>query len=70
MHGVLRRSTLVAAWRTNSRVTSYLVEHLPAVHSYLWVVTNARHPPLTTPRGREVFLEGALDFLAGAWQSR
>jgi len=27
------RSTLLAAWRTNSRVTSYLVEHLPAA---LW----------------------------------
>jgi uncharacterized damage-inducible protein DinB len=27
------RATLLAAWRTNSRVTAYLVEHIPAV---LW----------------------------------
>ncbi|HYT74616.1 MAG TPA: hypothetical protein VEL79_07705, partial [Vicinamibacterales bacterium] len=27
------RATLLASWRTNSRVTEYLVEHLPAA---LW----------------------------------
>jgi pimeloyl-ACP methyl ester carboxylesterase len=40
-------------------------------HSYLWIVPNGEHTaPITTARGREAFIEVALDFLSGIWQSR
>lgn len=37
-------------------------------HSYLWVVPNAAHPAgLQTAKGRENFMDTALDFLSGTW---
>jgi pimeloyl-ACP methyl ester carboxylesterase len=51
------------------RLAFEMYEAIP--HSFLWVVPNGGHAaPITTARGREMFTEVVLEFLAGTWQSR
>ena len=66
------RTLIVHGDRDEFFPVSLAVEMYQAIpNSFLWVVPNGGHAaPITTARGREMFTEIALEFLAGGWRSR